>query len=263
MGSRSSSGRRGTVAAYYWICALGVPLVVSGCAEPVPLADNATTGTPPSSAESPASDPSDTNPSQRSTFPPGDPSTAGMYDPARNAPPSGGGPPPSVFGGPGGAAPGATNAGGSPDSPSIPGAPVRDPFAESQGGTRAGSDPFAGAAPPVSSPPPSATERVKADVGVGAKGRSLDKYDKGVQRMIAQPAKSLFAARERITFNIALPHALQLFEALNGYAPRSHEEFMRDVVEANNIQLPELRPGHRYLYDPKTKELFVEMPATP
>ena len=40
----------------------------------------------------------------------------------------------------------------------------------------------------------------------------------------------------------------------------SHEEFMEKIVQANNIRLPELPEGHRYLYDPTTNELMVERP---
>jgi len=75
------------------------------------------------------------------------------------------------------------------------------------------------------------------------------------------PAKAYFSARERIVFEIAVPKALQLYEATNGSPPRSHEEFMTQVIEAQGIKLPELPPGQRYVYDPQTKELMVERPA--
>jgi hypothetical protein len=117
--------------------------------------------------------------------------------------------------------------------------------------------------PPANAPgaASSDTVRVPAQVGVGKRGRSLDQFQSGVQRVIAEPAKSLFATRERTVFNILIPHALQLFQAEHGYLPRSHEEFMREIIEANQIALPELPAGHRYVYDPQRGELMVERPA--
>lgn len=115
------------------------------------------------------------------------------------------------------------------------------------------------------SPPPapattpsveSATERVKAEKGVGIKGRSLDQYE-GV---IVTPAKAYFSARERIAFEIAVPHALNLYKASEGHAPKTHEEFMEKIVEFNQIKLPLLPQGHKYVYDPMTEQLMVERP---
>lgn len=104
------------------------------------------------------------------------------------------------------------------------------------------------------------TETVKAAVGVGKQGRSLDDVD-GVGGIIAQPAKTLFATKERIAFEIQIPHALELYKALQGRAPRNHDEFMREIIKANNIKLPALPDGHEYKYDPETAELMVERPA--
>jgi hypothetical protein len=108
---------------------------------------------------------------------------------------------------------------------------------------------------------PVMTERVKAEVGVGKKGRSLDQYDKGVERVIAQPARMLFATEQKMVFEVQIPQAMQLFEALEGRAPTSHEEFMSKIIQSNNIQLPQLPEGQKYIYDPQTKQLMVERPV--
>jgi hypothetical protein len=100
------------------------------------------------------------------------------------------------------------------------------------------------------------TERVAATAGVGIKGRSLDQHE----GLIVTPAKTFFTAKERIAFEIAVPHALNLYKALNGEAPKSQEEFMAKIVAENNIQLPKLPEGHRYVYDPATEQLLVERP---
>jgi hypothetical protein len=114
-------------------------------------------------------------------------------------------------------------------------------------------------ATPQPSPQPTAdenTERVKAEKGVGLKGRSLDPYD----GPLATPAKTFFSTKERIAFDIEVPKALQLYEASSGEAPKTHDEFMENVIKANQIKLPVLPPGHKYVYDVATKQLMVERP---
>jgi len=102
-------------------------------------------------------------------------------------------------------------------------------------------------------------ERVKARVGVGDKTRRLENPD--LVKSIIVPARAYFRARERIAFEIKIPHAMQLYKALNGRAPRDQKEFMEQIIKANQIRLPDLRAGERYVYDPKTEELMVERPA--
>lgn len=103
------------------------------------------------------------------------------------------------------------------------------------------------------------TVRVPAAVGVGVKGRLLD--DPKLVQMIVTPARALFRTRERVVFEIQIPHALQLYEATNGRKPKSHEEFMQEIIQFNQIPLPELPPGQRYVYDPEQGELMVEKPG--
>lgn len=106
---------------------------------------------------------------------------------------------------------------------------------------------------------PDAT-RVKAEVGVGKRGQLLN--DKGaINKMIVTPALVLFRTEQRVVFEIQVPHALQLYEATNGRKPATHEEFMEQIIKANQIELPELPAGQRYIYDPQTGELMVEKPA--
>jgi hypothetical protein len=118
--------------------------------------------------------------------------------------------------------------------------------------------------PPAQAPspaPPAAEipadmERVKAEKGVGIKGRSLDEH----QGMLVTPAKAYFSVRERVVFEIQIPEAVKLFKATNGNGPKSHDEFMAQIIDANQIQLPELPAGQRYVYDPEKEELMVERP---
>jgi hypothetical protein len=112
------------------------------------------------------------------------------------------------------------------------------------------------ATPPAEPAAPAAPEmeRVKAEAGVAAAGRSLDQHS----GPIVTPAKTLFRVRERVVFEIQIPEAIKLFKATNGQGPKSHDDFMTQIIEANQIKLPPVPPGSRYVYDPKTEELMVE-----
>ncbi|MFW6171988.1 MAG: hypothetical protein ACODAD_15985 [Planctomycetota bacterium] len=101
--------------------------------------------------------------------------------------------------------------------------------------------------------------RVKAEVGVGKKGRRLE--DERVARTIVTPAVSLFRTRERMVFEVEIPKAMQMYKALNGKRPETEEEFFEQIIRANQIKLPELPAGQRYVYDPRKGQLMVERPA--
>jgi len=96
-----------------------------------------------------------------------------------------------------------------------------------------------------------------AKVGVGAQGNSLDDIKGNDPRMlIAGPAKAYFNIREKAVFDIQLPSQSNLFYASNGRNPKSHEEYMKEIV--GPIQLPKLPEGMVYKYHPDTNELWVE-----
>lgn len=119
-------------------------------------------------------------------------------------------------------------------------------------------------APPVPVPAspvggnPKDGNTVAAQPGVASQGRSLD----GHEGLLVTPVKVYFRAKEMAVFTIQVPGALQLYKANDpqGKAPQTHEDYMTHVINANNIKLPMLPPGHKYVYDPKTEELMVERP---
>jgi hypothetical protein len=98
--------------------------------------------------------------------------------------------------------------------------------------------------------------REVATVGVGKKGRL-----KG-EGMLRSPIKQYFRAPQHIIFDIQIPHMIKQYKALDpqGKGPRSHEEFMKEIIEAAQIQLPELPEGDRYEYDPEEEQLYVVHP---
>src|SRR5687768_6726067 len=106
-------------------------------------------------------------------------------------------------------------------------------------------------------PQPMTTELVPAEAGVGKKGRG---YGGGI---VSEPIRQKFILEQKIVLEFAVVQALQLYEAEKGYAPKSHEEFMKDIIEANQIHLPELPAGDEYVYDPMAKQLMVrrQVPA--
>lgn len=56
---------------------------------------------------------------------------------------------------------------------------------------------------------------------------------------------------------LQIQHALNLYNALNDRYPADTEEFMKEIVEANNIALPQLPGYQEYAYKADTHELVV------
>jgi len=103
-------------------------------------------------------------------------------------------------------------------------------------------------------PPPSANVE-KAQAGVGKQGRD---YGGGaVMAPVTVPVKTYFQARDRITF-LQVDDGMRLYKATNGFAPKTHEEFMQKIIKEGQIKLPDLPPGDRYIYIPAKEELCVE-----
>ncbi len=98
----------------------------------------------------------------------------------------------------------------------------------------------------------------KAGVGVGVKGRSLEGgSESNPATLISAPAAAYFRTKEKIAFEIQIPQALNLYMAEKGRNPRNHDEFMRDIIDANRIVLPKLPTGMVYRYDSEKGELWV------
>ena len=92
----------------------------------------------------------------------------------------------------------------------------------------------------------------KAKVGVGKKGEGY-----GNRVPILKPAATFWRVQEKIAFEIAIPKTLQLFEAIQGRKPKSHDEFMEKIIKEGKIKLPELEEGLEYFYDSQSGELMV------
>jgi hypothetical protein len=96
----------------------------------------------------------------------------------------------------------------------------------------------------------------KADVGSGEQGRG---YGQGI---VSTPVAAYFLTRQNISFNIQIPELVKAYKFEHDLkGPPSHDVFMKDVIQKYGIRLPELPPGHKYLYDPKEEMLMVVRPA--
>jgi hypothetical protein len=143
-------------------------------------------------------------------------------------------------------------------APSDASAPTTRPPARDASAPTTGTTPPAGDALKPSTPAGGTVE--KAQVGVGAQGKGYGTPDGG---LITTPIAAYFGAREQIVFNIQIPDAMRTFQALNGRYPKSHEEFMKEIIQAGGIKLPELPEGAKYVYDPEKAELDVVHPPKP
>jgi len=71
---------------------------------------------------------------------------------------------------------------------------------------------------------------------------------------------SRFYAEHKLIFT-SIDHALNLFWATEGNYPKTHDEFMKKIVDFNKIQLPELDEGVEYIYDPEDHKLKIHRPG--
>jgi hypothetical protein len=60
-----------------------------------------------------------------------------------------------------------------------------------------------------------------------------------------------FWAEHQMTLNVVRKN-LDLYKAERGYYPKTQEDFMRDIIERWEVNLPELPEGWEYYYDPET-----------
>ena len=120
----------------------------------------------------------------------------------------------------------------------------------------AGSPPPAPVPPPVT-PPPAAPVQEKASEDLTKKGIAAKDIGKGV---LATPTSTYLRIQDRAIF-LNLEHAMNLYKGEHGELPKTHDDFMRDIVQANNINLPELPDDSKYVYLPDKGELMIERRA--
>lgn len=61
---------------------------------------------------------------------------------------------------------------------------------------------------------------------------------------------------------LSIKHAMDLYHAANDRYPKDYDEFMAEIIKANNIALPKLPHYQEYAYDEKEHKLIIlEYPA--
>ena len=73
---------------------------------------------------------------------------------------------------------------------------------------------------------------------------------------ITAPLSAYGPALERIS-KVEIKHAVDLFQATNDRYPKDYDEFMEQIIKANNIRLPVLPGGKKYQYDEVNHSLVV------
>jgi hypothetical protein len=95
----------------------------------------------------------------------------------------------------------------------------------------------------------------QAVAGVGKEGQRF-KDDTGVAQMMTGPLSALANVKQKVVLEIQVKQAIDVFKALEGRLPKSHEEFLEKCITANRIQLPELPEGHVYRFNTEKGELW-------
>jgi len=118
--------------------------------------------------------------------------------------------------------------------------------------------------PPVVAEEPAAPvaepERELVDIGRDPSGRAAFAEGQGETLMspILVPLGQYFSVQDRIA-DMRRQDAMNKYKAMNdNKPPATHEEYMREIIEANNIKLSPLKNSDdKYQYDPASGELKI------
>ena len=113
--------------------------------------------------------------------------------------------------------------------------------------------------PPPEPPAPQAAAPAKsADIQQfnPAAGKTIVDPTRPITDPITGPLAALQNAREKIP-QLAIQHAINLFQASEGRYPASFDEFMTRIIQENRISLPQLPQGLTWEYDVEAHQLLV------
>lgn len=74
---------------------------------------------------------------------------------------------------------------------------------------------------------------------------------------ITTPISEYFSVRGGIPL-MQIKHDMDIYKAIHNRFPKNKEEFTKEILEPANIELPELPPGAKYIYDAEKGELLVQ-----
>ena len=105
------------------------------------------------------------------------------------------------------------------------------------------------------------TETVQAGIGMTGKGNYGTPTANNPMEIVTVPVATLFQMREK-AFLLRIQDGMRLFKAEHNRIPSSNEEYMREIIQKNNIAFPQLPPGQKFVYDPKDGELKIQKPRS-
>ncbi|REJ67487.1 MAG: hypothetical protein DWQ31_11160 [Planctomycetota bacterium] len=76
--------------------------------------------------------------------------------------------------------------------------------------------------------------------------------------LVATPISAYFGVKAKIQ-RIQIDQALRLYKSTNGRLPSDHDEFLREIIVANKIELPPLKSGETYRFDPDEGDIGTLM----
>ncbi len=113
-------------------------------------------------------------------------------------------------------------------------------------------------------PPPQPLKKTTTEIGeyLPEAGKELVNPKAPVTDPITGPLAVLKNAQLQIP-QLAIEHALNLFQASEGRFPESHSEFMQRIITENQIRLPELAADLKYEYDVANHRLVIVRSTEP
>ena len=116
---------------------------------------------------------------------------------------------------------------------------------------------------------PRAADAADKDGGsiLGKKTQDIGEFDPNAGRKVSDskiratnpitgPLEALGPMMEKVS-KLGIDQALSFYYATNGYYPKTYDDFMEQIIKANNIQLPVLPAGAEYQYDVANHKLVV------
>jgi hypothetical protein len=139
-----------------------------------------------------------------------------------------------------------------------------------QTGVAVGQDEAAGGGPAAVRPAPKQSGSI-----IGQRTSDIRNAATEVGKGDAKVVKPQITAKDYITLQgnayaaivgrtsvMMIQHAMDLYHATNDRYPKDYDEFMAEIIKANNIALPQLPPYQKYGYNDKEHKLVIlEYPA--
>jgi hypothetical protein len=110
----------------------------------------------------------------------------------------------------------------------------------------------------------------KPEFIVGKRTQEIKNAATELQKGDARVATTKITAKDPITLQgnayvtivgrtsiMQIEHAIDLYHAMNDRYPKNYDEFMSEIIRANNIALPQLPYYQKYGYDEKEHKLVI------